>query len=741
MDHAKRQLLVCAPTNKAITVLCTRFLNSFIDSESDPCNAVLVGDDEKLINDDFHSEKRTGKSPSRLRSIFLYTFIDAIRDDYIYIQRTLLRNATLSNGTLCKLRQIARRLYNKLFANVSDVNALSSAGKIVELIAIISPRNPNSVELVDELNLILRLMDEWNRESVWREMLQRADVIFCTLASSGASFLRKSISQVEDLIVDEAAASTEPELYIPFSYMPARMLAVGDPKQLPATVSSVTAESLGLSRSLHERLMYHCSYDHVMLDTQYRMKPEISRFPSHHFYSQKLKNGRNVLSSAYTNGITIMAESPYTMFQVNGTERQGRSGSYENVAEAHAVVEIIEAFRTPALQRYGKDWCSSDRLRVITFYQAQVALISRLLQQKGMASVLVATVDSSQGCEADHVVVSFVRSEGVRSRSSVGFLADERRLNVGLTRAKYQLICVGNIERMCTLLDSRAKAVRHLALDAKERKCIVPFVRCECEKSSYVSRKRSHDIERKVFDSKRRSVPVNRVPVSETAVSAGDEKLFSTSQQSSGNIDSSSISSDGSTSNSSTSESSDGDSSDGEDSENRTMSSKVAAETRYMGTESVAGTHNSSMPTQIEGSSIDMPETDVTSYQHVPASGGSAMEPSLQDSPERIREGFTNESPSKEMHDASTQYDPLLDASGIKDRSSTQEASKPDPPTWQEQDMATKTVGVVMNEARVAILSSSSGMSDVEEIVSSERPDPPVTANDQSSKLYEDFWC
>ncbi|OEU15131.1 hypothetical protein FRACYDRAFT_165538, partial [Fragilariopsis cylindrus CCMP1102] len=58
--------------------------------------------------------------------------------------------------------------------------------------------------------------------------------------------------------------------------------------------------------------------------------------------------------------------------------------------------------------------------------------------------VLVATVDSSQGCEADFVILSFVRSEGNGGRNTVGFLMDDRRLNVALTRAKYQIIGVGN---------------------------------------------------------------------------------------------------------------------------------------------------------------------------------------------------------------------------------------------------------------------------------------------------------
>ena len=99
---------------------------------------------------------------------------------------------------------------------------------------------------------------------------------------------------MSDLFVDEAAAATEAELCIPFQLYPSRMLAVGDPKQLPATIFSPHSRKYGLDKSLHERLMQNGAVDHIMLDVQYRMRPCISRFPSFQFYGNKLQNGANV---------------------------------------------------------------------------------------------------------------------------------------------------------------------------------------------------------------------------------------------------------------------------------------------------------------------------------------------------------------------------------------------------------------------------------------------------------------
>ena len=43
------------------------------------------------------------------------------------------------------------------------------------------------------------------------------------------------------------------------------MLAVGDPAQLPPTIMSRHAADMGLSKSMHERLMNECENEYFML--------------------------------------------------------------------------------------------------------------------------------------------------------------------------------------------------------------------------------------------------------------------------------------------------------------------------------------------------------------------------------------------------------------------------------------------------------------------------------------------
>ncbi len=63
------------------------------------------------------------------------------------------------------------------------------------------------------------------------------------------------------------------------------------------------------------------------------------------------------------------------------------------------------------------------------------------LGEAGMKAVDINSIDGFQGREKDIIIFSTVRS---RVGKSIGFVADERRINVGLTRARTSLIIVGN---------------------------------------------------------------------------------------------------------------------------------------------------------------------------------------------------------------------------------------------------------------------------------------------------------
>jgi len=62
-----------------------------------------------------------------------------------------------------------------------------------------------------------------------------------------------------------------------------------------------------------------------------------------------------------------------------------------------------------------------------------------------MPDVEINTVDGFQGREKDIIIMSCVRSN---DNGIIGFLSDRRRMNVAITRAKYGLYIIGNINTL-----------------------------------------------------------------------------------------------------------------------------------------------------------------------------------------------------------------------------------------------------------------------------------------------------
>jgi ATP-dependent RNA/DNA helicase IGHMBP2 len=82
---------------------------------------------------------------------------------------------------------------------------------------------------------------------------------------------------------------------------------------------------------------------------------------------------------------------------------------------------------------------ATAQIGVVTPYNAQVQLLrERLARHDGLE---VSTVDGFQGREKEAIVLSLVRSN---SDGQVGFLADARRLNVAVTRARRHVCVVGD---------------------------------------------------------------------------------------------------------------------------------------------------------------------------------------------------------------------------------------------------------------------------------------------------------
>jgi DNA replication ATP-dependent helicase Dna2 len=215
-------------------------------------------------------------------------------------------------------------------------------------------------------------------------------------------------------IVDEAGQLTEP-LTLGLILRARRFVLIGDDRQLPPVVR--TRE---LAHSMFERLK---SQDRMtFLDTQYRMHPEIMGISNRFFYDNKLKSGVAAEERAAMDGIPVVF-LPVEPHACDGTERK-------NPDEAEVVVELVKSFVRDERVR-------PETIGVVSPFRAQVVLLRQMLDGTGVA---VDTVERFQGGERDIMILSFVRSRGT------GFVFDEHRLNVALTRARRKLVLVAHPE-------------------------------------------------------------------------------------------------------------------------------------------------------------------------------------------------------------------------------------------------------------------------------------------------------
>ncbi|KJR85573.1 tRNA-splicing [Sporothrix schenckii 1099-18] len=316
---------------------------------------------------------------------------------------------------------------------------------------------------------------EIKKRQIQQKILNDAHVLCATLSGSGHEVFKNLNVEFETVIIDEAAQCVELSALIPLKYGCAKCVLVGDPKQLPPTVLSQSAARYGYDQSLFVRMQRNRPQDVHLLDTQYRMHPEISLFPSQQFYEKRLIDGEGMAQLRRQpwhgvgdgddkNGSTSLL-GPYRFFDVEGVQERGARGqSLVNENEIRVALQLYKRFMGTFSSGGGRAF--TGKVGIITPYKAQLyALKARFSDQYGpgvLDTVDFNTTDAFQGRECDVIIFSCVRASPT---GGIGFMTDIRRMNVGLTRAKSSLWILG---------DSRAlrqgEFWRALIEDAKDRK-------------------------------------------------------------------------------------------------------------------------------------------------------------------------------------------------------------------------------------------------------------------------------
>jgi senataxin len=302
---------------------------------------------------------------------------------------------------------------------------------------------------------------ELNRRRAQEQILNDAHIICGTLSGSGHEMFQNLSIEFETVIVDEAAQCVEMSALIPLKYGCAKCILVGDPKQLPPTVFSKEAARFQYEQSLFVRMQKNHPNDIHLLDTQYRMHPEISLFPSQTFYDGKLLDGGDMAALRKQPWHKSVLLGPYRFFDVQGQHQAAPKGhSLINVAEINIAMQLYRRLTSDH-----SDYDFRGKVGIITPYKSQLReLKNRFITQYGPTiteDIDFNTTDAFQGRESEVIIFSCVRASPA---GGIGFLQDIRRMNVGLTRAKSSLWVLGNSQSLV-----RGEFWRKLVDDAKSR--------------------------------------------------------------------------------------------------------------------------------------------------------------------------------------------------------------------------------------------------------------------------------
>ena len=278
-----------------------------------------------------------------------------------------------------------------------------------------------------------RELIKWARtleNKITSEIIEEAQVILTTLIGSASDVIDGL--KFKTVVIDEASQTLEAECWTAM-LKAEKVILAGDHQQLPPTVKSKGAKDLGFEETLLDRMTSFCKHSYL-LNVQYRMNNVILDFPNQQFYNGKLVSHESVAFRTLPNDNRqlVFIDTAGTGFDEKFNHEYR---SLSNEGEYFVIREHL-------LQ--SKENMIGYSIGIITPYADQYRfIVAQIAEDEFMRSmdIEVNTIDGFQGQEKDIIYISLVRSN---DRSEIGFLADTRRLNVALTRARKKLIIVGD---------------------------------------------------------------------------------------------------------------------------------------------------------------------------------------------------------------------------------------------------------------------------------------------------------
>jgi hypothetical protein len=296
----------------------------------------------------------------------------------------------------------------------------------------------------NELHRLILKQKKINQELVdeIRKIFSKYQIFLCTTSMSFKLYTLIE-RQFDTIIMDEAGATTETDIPALLRLNPKNIILIGDHRQLRGfnNIPTHLTPDKTYNISILERFI-KSNHKYTMLTIQYRMTPVICQLVSSLFYDNLLKTASdtdfidkkqlvsplfpdNLLKNICNEDLINVKGSDINWIDVNENDIHENSSFY-NIGEINVIKDIVTKY-------------SGQQILILVPYKAQLFCLKDCLTDT--INVDIRTIDSSQGMESDIVIISLVRSN---NKNNIGFLNDDNRICVMLSRVRNKLYIVGN---------------------------------------------------------------------------------------------------------------------------------------------------------------------------------------------------------------------------------------------------------------------------------------------------------
>ena len=312
--------------------------------------------------------------------------------------------------------------------------------------------NRNSKEYVENEERIAEIRSFLSEEE--EKSVHDANFVATTVSKTVADkalYLQK----FDVVIFDEASMAYIPQIVFAASLATKHFICLGDFCQLPPIVQS------GDNSLLNTDIFYHCGIVEAvekkqkhnwmcLLDTQYRMHPQIAKYVSTNMYHDLLKSDNEMKKKCEK----ITYQSPFPKSALGIADLTGMMSVCTYSPDKSSSFNVLSALISCSL---ALNAATENEVGVITPYNAQSRLLNAVArdiaeQKPELKPISCATVHQFQGSEKDIIIYDAVDCylkpyPGPLLTSDKNDYAN-RLFNVSMTRAKGKFIAVVNADYM-----------------------------------------------------------------------------------------------------------------------------------------------------------------------------------------------------------------------------------------------------------------------------------------------------